>query len=121
MIRLLSLTDLFPFLFFSLYSFQSADDVNGEEEEEKKKKKCLDVVNVCPSSKGENDEVHMYIYVDVCKTVVERTANIKKRRRLIINHEEQLVRKLVECTYFPKCVKDRQKHENEKIFEGVLQ
>jgi len=37
MIRLLSLTDLFPFLFFSLYSFQSADDVNGEEEEEEKK------------------------------------------------------------------------------------
>jgi len=85
MIRLLSLTDLFPFLFFSLYSFQSADDVNGEEEEEKKTKKCLDVVNVCPSSKGENDEVHMYIYVYVCKTVVERIANIKKKKR--INHK----------------------------------
>jgi hypothetical protein len=38
MIRLLSLTDLFPFLFSSLYSFQSAVDVNGEEEEEEEEK-----------------------------------------------------------------------------------
>lgn len=53
--RLLSLTDLFPFLPFSLYALRSADDVNGEKE-----KKCLDVVDACPSPKRENDEVHMY-------------------------------------------------------------
>jgi len=56
-----------------------------KKKKKKKTKKCLDVVNVCPSSKGENDEVHMYIYVDVCKTVVERIANIYKKKK--INHK----------------------------------
>ena len=73
MARLLSLTDLFLFLSLSLfrYSFHPADDVKGG-----KKKKCLDVVDSCPSSKGENDEVHMYICM--YKTVIERITNTKK-------------------------------------------
>jgi hypothetical protein len=112
MVRLLSLTDLFPFL--SLYILFAQLMMLRE-----KKKKCLDVVDACPSSKKENDEVHMYIYMCICKTVIERITNIEKR--LIINHAEQRIHVPVEYTYSPKHVKDRQMRENEKIFEVVLQ
>ncbi len=44
-----------------------------------------------------------------------------RKKRLIINHVEQLVHRRVMYTYFPKHAKDIQMHENEKIFEAVLQ
>lgn len=119
MVRLLSLTDLFPFcpslslsLCLSLLAL-SWSHVQPEREEN---------VSTCSMRvlrrNGENDEVQMsmakYMY---------RQHECKKEEQIrsIINHAERLVRTLVTCTYFPKRAKGILKRGNERRSEVASQ
>jgi hypothetical protein len=51
----------------------------------------------------------------------EREREKEKKRNVVINHAVQLVRMLAVYTYFPKHVKDKPMHENERKSEVALQ
>jgi hypothetical protein len=59
MARLLSLTDLFPFLSFSLYTLRSADDVNGEKKEVSRRGRRLSFIT---TRERRSSYVHRYVH-----------------------------------------------------------